>query len=84
MGLKLNIAWFDRKTEEFIGEEYSGDLGDDGSVIEKLGLPIEDNINNGGFDVKKEWVPTLESYFKNKIETDKYWYQVSFDYRDKW
>ncbi len=53
MGLKLNIVWFDRKSEEFIGEEYSGDLGDDGSVIEKLGLPIQDNINNGGFDVKK-------------------------------
>ncbi|MCW7762258.1 colicin E3-like toxin immunity protein [Photorhabdus luminescens] len=69
MGLKLNIAWFNIKTEEFIGEEYSRDLGDDGSVIEKLGLPIEDNINNGALDVKKEWVPTLESYFKNKIET---------------
>ncbi|WP_220268873.1 colicin E3-like toxin immunity protein, partial [Klebsiella pneumoniae] len=23
MGLKLNLTWFDKKTEEFIGEEYS-------------------------------------------------------------
>ncbi|MDN2354759.1 cloacin, partial [Escherichia coli] len=24
----------------------------------------------------------LQPYFKNKIEVDKYWYQISFDYRD--
>ncbi|MCB6166090.1 cloacin immunity family protein, partial [Klebsiella pneumoniae] len=28
MGLKLNLTWFDKKTEEFIGEEYSKDFGD--------------------------------------------------------
>ncbi|MDH8061745.1 colicin E3-like toxin immunity protein, partial [Klebsiella pneumoniae] len=26
MGLKLNLTWFDKKTEEFIGEEYSKDF----------------------------------------------------------
>ncbi|STT86529.1 Microcin-E3 immunity protein [Klebsiella pneumoniae] len=26
MGLKLNLTWFDKKTEEFKGEEYSKDL----------------------------------------------------------
>ncbi|MGE2777690.1 colicin E3-like toxin immunity protein, partial [Escherichia coli] len=51
-------------------------------VIESLGMPLKDNINNGGFDVKKSWVPLLQPYFKNKIEVDKYWYQISFDYRD--
>lgn len=82
MGLKLNLTWFDKKTEEFIGEEYSKDFGDDGSVIESLGMPLKDNINNGGFDVEKSWVPLLQPYFKNKIEVDTYWYQISFDYRD--
>ncbi|WKA92204.1 cloacin immunity family protein (plasmid) [Escherichia coli] len=82
MGLKLNLTWFDKKTEEFKGEEYSKDFGDDGSVIESLGMPLKDNINNGGFDVKKSWVPLLQPYFKNKIEVDNYWYQISFDYRD--
>ena len=82
MGLKLNLTWFDKKTEDFKGEEYSKDFGDDGSVIESLGMPLKDNINYGGFDVKKSWVPLLQPYFKNKIEVDKYWYQISFDYRD--
>ncbi len=62
MGLKLNIAWFDKKTEEFIGEEYSRDLGDDGSVIEKLGLPIEDNINNSRFNVKNNMYQSLNVF----------------------
>lgn len=52
MGLKLDLTWFDKKTEEFKGEEYSKDFGDDGSVIESLGMPLKDNINNGCFDVK--------------------------------
>ncbi|EPH3139438.1 colicin E3-like toxin immunity protein, partial [Klebsiella pneumoniae] len=39
MGLKLHIHWFDKKTEEFKGGEYSKDFGDDGSVIESLGMP---------------------------------------------
>ncbi len=40
MGLKLHIHWFDKKTEEFKGGEYSKDFGDDGSVIESLGMPL--------------------------------------------
>ncbi|MCZ5067733.1 colicin E3-like toxin immunity protein, partial [Escherichia coli] len=27
MGLKLNLTWFDKKTEDFKGEEYSKDFG---------------------------------------------------------
>lgn len=84
MGLKLRLEWFDRKTELLVGKEYSKDLGDDGSVIESLGLPLKDNINNGGFDVEKKWGPSLQPYFKNKIDVDEYWYQISFDYRDEW
>ncbi|HBL7007475.1 colicin E3-like toxin immunity protein [Citrobacter sp. RHB35-C17] len=82
MGLKLRLEWFDHKTEEFIGEEYSKDFGDDGSVIESLGLPLKDNINNGGFNVEKQWVSLLQPYFKHKINLSDGSYFVSFDYRD--
>nr|WP_269707322.1 colicin E3-like toxin immunity protein [Klebsiella pneumoniae] len=43
MGLKLRLTWFDKKTEEFKGRVFST-LGDDGSVIESLGMPLKDNI----------------------------------------
>jgi len=82
MGLKLRLAWFDKKSEFIVWEECSKDFGDDGSVIERLGLPLKDNINNGDFDVEKNWVPLLQPYFANKIEIEKYLYQASFDYRD--
>ena len=82
MGLKLHIHWFDKKNEEFKGGEYSKDFGDDCSVIERLGMPLKDNINNGWFDVEKRWVPILQPYFKNVIDISKFDYFVSFDYRD--
>lgn len=84
MGLKLHLKWFDKATEFIVGDEYSKDLGDDGSVIESLGLPLKDNINNGGFDVENKWVSLLQPYFKEKILIDKYWYQISFIYKDFW
>ena len=43
MGLKLRVTWFDKKTSDFKGEEYSKDFGDDGSVIESLGMSLKDN-----------------------------------------
>ncbi|CAI1872814.1 Microcin-E3 immunity protein [Serratia ficaria] len=84
MGLKIHIQWFGKNNEEFKGEEYSKDFGDDGTVMESLGVPLKDNINNGVFDVEITWVPLLQPYFKNKIEVDRYWYQISFDYHDSW
>lgn len=36
MGLRVYMKWFDKKTEDFIGDEYSVDLGDDDTVIEQL------------------------------------------------
>ncbi|MBK0035791.1 cloacin [Erwinia sp. S43] len=82
MGLKLRIECFELLTERFICEDYSDDLGDDGSVIERLGLPLENNINNGGFNVLPEWVAVLQPFFSGPIEPDHYLYQISFDYRD--
>ncbi|CAI1777433.1 cloacin immunity family protein [Serratia proteamaculans] len=84
MGLKLRLEWFDKKNELLVGKEDSKDFGDNGSVIEKLDLPLKDNINNGGFDVEGSWVTLLQSHFENKIELEKYWYQISFDYQDNW
>ncbi|HGV9233452.1 TPA: colicin E3-like toxin immunity protein, partial [Providencia rettgeri] len=47
----MHLVWFDKQTEEYVGEEYSLDLGDDGSIIEKTINPKENIINNGCFDV---------------------------------
>jgi len=53
MGLKLRLEWFSKQTESYEGKEYSTDLGEDGTVIEALGVPLENNINNGGFNVSQ-------------------------------
>ncbi|HAS8353528.1 TPA: cloacin [Vibrio vulnificus] len=85
MGLKLHTQWFDKKTEEIVGEEYSVDFGDDDFLIEETINPKDENIiNNGVFDLKKEWINAIQKNINHKIEPDKYDYQVSFDYRDKW
>ncbi|MBU9843963.1 colicin E3-like toxin immunity protein [Rahnella ecdela] len=84
MGLKINLTWFDKVNEDFVGEEYSPDLGDDDTIIEETVSPQENIINNGGFNVIPAWVPYLQKYLIHKIEPDKYDYQVSFDYRDQW
>ncbi|MCC8367498.1 cloacin [Xenorhabdus sp. PB61.4] len=82
MGIKLNLTWYNKINEEFIGEEYSKDLGYDNSIIESCGLPLNDTLNNGVFDVLESWVPILQSNFDHPIELDKHIYQISFDYQD--
>lgn len=84
MGLKIHLVWFDKQTEEYVGEEYSLDLGDDGSIIEETINPEENIINNGSFDMVSDWISNLQNHIKHKIEFSKYDYQVSFDYRDEW
>jgi len=84
MGLKIRLEWYDKETELGEGEELSQDFGDDGSVIEALGMPIDNNINNGGFDVGPQWVNTLQAHFQHVIQLSSYDYQVAFIYRDKW
>lgn len=51
MGLVLRLEWYDTATLEIQGEESSKDLGDDESVLNALSIPVEGNINNGGFNV---------------------------------
>lgn len=82
MGLKIRLYWFDKKTDKLVGEEYSKDFGDDASVIESLGIPLEDNINNGSMDVENTWVPFLQPYFTNPIDLNRFWFFVSFIYQD--
>lgn len=84
MGLKLRLEWYDRKTEEGIGEEYSDDLREDFSVLGALGLPVEHNINNGGFDVRETWVAILQPYFRHTFDITAHDYQIAFDYRNAW
>jgi hypothetical protein len=38
-------------------------LGDDGAVVEALGLPFENKINNGGFNVVLEWMAIFATPF---------------------
>jgi hypothetical protein len=84
MGLKLRLEWYSKQTEAYEGEEYSEDLGDDGSVVEALGIPFENNVNNGGFDVSQDWVKILQPHFQHSIDWTSYDYQIAFDYRDSW
>ena len=84
MGLKARLEWCDKETELGMGEELSKDFGDDGAVIESLGIPIENNINNGGFDVLSNWVSILQPNFNHVIDPSSYDYQISFVYRDQW
>ncbi|MBB6153916.1 MULTISPECIES: colicin E3-like toxin immunity protein [unclassified Pseudomonas] len=84
MGLKLRLEWYDKQTHLCEGEEYSEDLGDDETVLNALGIPVENNINNGGFNVLESWKPVLQPYFQNNISLTTYDYQISFDYSDVW
>ena len=85
MGLKIRLQWFDKITEPGEGREYSKDFGDDASImVDGLGMPTKDRVNNGSFDIKKGWVTVLQPYFNHRIELQRYDYQVSFDYREKW
>lgn len=85
MGLKLHTQWFDKVSEEIVGDEYSKDFGDNDSLINETIKPNNENIiNNGVFDLKNEWIAAIQKHVSHKIDLNKYAYQISFDYRDKW
>lgn len=81
MGLKVILDWYDKKTEIAEGKEYSADLGDDGSIIDALGLMDAGNIYDGGFDVEANWIQKLQPFFTHRIEPVTFDYQISFRYR---
>jgi hypothetical protein len=80
MGLELRLEWYDTATLQLRGEESSKDLGDDESVLNALGIPVEGNINNGSFNVVEKWVATIQPYFQHQIILSANDYQISFDY----
>lgn len=84
MGLKLRLQWFDRKTELGVGCEYSKDFGDDDTImVDELGIPTKDNVNNGEFDLQPNWIKVLQPYFQHIIIQYEYHYTVAFDYQDE-
>lgn len=79
MGLKLTLEWFRKSDEIFVGEETSTDLGNDGSIIKKFGLPFDGRIYDGGFDVLACWISDLQPLFTHKIDFQHYDYQLVFE-----
>ncbi|MEJ5061707.1 MULTISPECIES: colicin E3-like toxin immunity protein [unclassified Pseudomonas] len=84
MGLKIRLDWFDKTTEVLEGKEYSADLGDDGSIIEAMGLMDANEIYDGGFNVVDAWIAKLQPLFNHQIDTTTFDYQIAFRYRQAW
>lgn len=59
MGLKVRLEWFDKTTECLSGTEKSVNLGDDYSVISKLGLSVDEDVNM--FELRREWLPQIQT-----------------------
>jgi hypothetical protein len=82
MGLKITLEWFDKKDEILIDKETSVDLGNDGGLITKFGLPFDGRIYDGGFDVLTSWKSDLQPLFNHRIDFNKYDYQLAFKRSD--
>ncbi|MFI8374586.1 colicin E3-like toxin immunity protein [Pseudomonas helleri] len=81
MGLTVELSWYDKKTEFIVEDETSEDFGKDCTIVETLGLSIKKNVNNGCFDVGREWLTTLQPLFVHRIDLNEFDYQVSFNYK---
>ena len=81
MGLEVELSWYDKKTEFIVEDETSEDFGNDCTIVETLGLSIKKNVNNGCFDVGREWLTTLQPLFEHRIDLNEFNYQVSFNYK---
>lgn len=80
MGLKVRLEWFDRTTEWILGDEDSVDQGNDFSIVTKLGLSIDDAVNNGMFEIRREWLPLLQPYFSHQIVLSENDYFIALDF----
>ena len=81
MGLTVKLSWYDKQTEFIVEDETSEDFGNDCTIVETLGLSIKKNVNNGCFDVGREWLTTLQPLFEHRIDLNEFDYQVSFNYK---
>ena len=80
MGLIVRLEWFDRTTEWLRGTENSADLGNDYSVISKLGLSVDEDVNNGMFELRREWLSLIQTHFAHEIALSESDYFIAFDY----
>ncbi|RFD33289.1 colicin transporter [Pseudomonas sp. GL93] len=80
MGLKVMLEWFDRTTERLSGTEISANFGDDYSVISTLGLLSAVDVNNGMFELRKEWLSVIQPHFSHEIALSESDYFIAFDY----
>ncbi|OPA98352.1 colicin transporter [Pseudomonas fluorescens] len=82
MGLKVRLEWFDKTTEWLVGTEESKDLGEDYSVVTKLGLSKEEAVNNGLFELRRDWLSHVQPFFAHEITLADSDYFVALDYQD--
>ncbi|WP_223271442.1 MULTISPECIES: colicin E3-like toxin immunity protein [Pseudomonas] len=53
------MEWFDRTKKWLSERDEPADLGNDCAVISKLGLPINEDVNNGMFELRQRWLPLI-------------------------
>lgn len=82
MGLQMRLEWFDKTTERMRGTEDSVELGEDYSIVTKLGLSREEAVNNGMFELRRDWLPHVQPLFTHEIALSENDYFIALDYED--
>ena len=80
MGLKVRWEWFDKTTEYACGTEDSKDVGEEYSVVAKLGLSKGEAVNNGMFELRRDWLTHVQPFFIHEIVLSKSDYFIALDY----
>ena len=78
MSYKMRLQWFNKKTSEGEGKEFSAIIDNSVYFLDKLGLSDETDIYDGGYDVKVDWLQYIQQYFKHQINFQRYDYQLAF------
>lgn len=79
MGYYLELDIIDNSTDIVLITEIKNILKIK-KLLRILKLKAHKVVNNGVWDVKKEWVGLLQPYFKEIIQPDLYSYQITFGY----
>lgn len=78
MSYKIRLQWFNKKTSEGEGKEFSGILDNSIYFLDKIGLSDEPQIYNGVYDVRNGWLQHIQPYFQHQINLQQYDYQLAF------
>ena len=78
MSYKIKLQWFNKKSLEGEGKEFSGALDNSVYFLDKIGLSDEPQIYSGVYDVRTEWLQYIQPYFQHKINFQQYDYQLAF------